>query len=146
MLDRKLRIVNENCEDKADWIRFSVEAVKSVYGFDWQGDNVLIAREAVFYSFLEYYKSKFNELPDIDLLNQVATIVAWNIWQMDGFKYVVPDSCHDVPVPSLFPEDNIEMAHCPGCSLNKPDKHNGIPCLIMDWEKNETVKFIQLFV
>ena len=145
LLDRKMRIVNENCEDKAEWIRYSVEAVKSVYGFDWQGDNVLIAREAVYYSFLEYYKARFKELPGIELQNQVANIVAWNIWQMDGFKYVVPDSCHDFPVPSLFPDDNAEMTPCPGCSLNMPDKHNGIPCLIMDWEENETVKFNQLF-
>ena len=34
----------------------------------------------------------------IELLRMVANIIAWNIWQMDGMKYVVPNSCHDATV------------------------------------------------
>ena len=45
LLDRKLRIVSENNDNEKDWYDWAKEAFKATYGFDWQGDNVLLARE-----------------------------------------------------------------------------------------------------
>ena len=73
---------------------------------------------------------------------QIAKIVAWNIWQMDGIKFVVPNSCHqeeDVQL-TLFGEE-IEIHECPGCERNDNSLHNGIYCRIYDWPANESVEF-----
>lgn len=85
--------------------------MKARYGYEWQGDNLLLARLNLFNSFIEYHEAYFgvekteelvNTLPptpqdSIDetshLLLQVANIVSWNIWQMDGLKMVTPMSC-----------------------------------------------------
>ena len=45
LLDRKLRIVNENAEDDKEWLKWSLRAFQSCYGHDFQGDNVFLARE-----------------------------------------------------------------------------------------------------
>lgn len=46
LLDRKLRIVNENATDN-NWWYYCKRAFQSIYGYDWQGDNVLLARESL---------------------------------------------------------------------------------------------------
>lgn len=43
LLDRKLRIIDENTVTKEKWLKWAEIAFKNVYGYDWQGDNVLIA-------------------------------------------------------------------------------------------------------
>ena len=64
LLDRKLRIVTENTETKEEWLEWVEKAYKNVYGYDWQGDNVLIARENLLFTLVDYYRDKFKE--DID--------------------------------------------------------------------------------
>ena len=91
LLDRKLRIVSENSSNEEEWIEWSIVAVKNVYGFDWQGDNVLLARENLLYTYIDYYYNRFNKKPDIELIKKIASIISWNIWQMDGIKYVIQD-------------------------------------------------------
>ena len=44
MLDRKMRIVNENTETEKDWLKWAERAFQSIYGFEFQGDSLLIAR------------------------------------------------------------------------------------------------------
>ena len=65
LLDRKLRVVGENTESKKDWSVWARRAVESVYGYEFQGDNLLLARENILYSYMEYYRFKFNEEPDL---------------------------------------------------------------------------------
>jgi hypothetical protein len=146
LLDRKLRVVDENAKSKEEWIEFAMIAVKNIYGFDFQGDNVLLARENVFYSFIEYYKEHFGETPDESLLQELATVVSWNIWQMDGLKFVVPDSCHkEICVQMSLFGDEEEPDKCRGCLNGHVIEHNGIRCVIMDWEKNKKVKILDFF-
>ena len=59
MLDRKLRIVSENTKDSKDWILWAKIALRATYGFEWQGDNLLLAREALFFTFEEHYIAQF---------------------------------------------------------------------------------------
>lgn len=63
LLDRKLRIVNENTENEEDWIKWTVRAYESTYGYEYQGDNILIARENLLYTFIEYMDYKFSHKP-----------------------------------------------------------------------------------
>ena len=145
LLDRKLRIVSENVDDESEWVEWSIKAMKSIYGYDWQGDNVLIARENLLYTFIDYYKDKFNKKPNIELVKKIAEIISWNIWQMDGLKFVIPNSCKNEKKIELTLFGDIEhIEECLGCKKNKPKNHNGIYCKVMNWKTNRSIKFISL--
>ena len=98
LLDRKLRVVSENVTDSAEWLHWAKCAIKATYGFEWQGDNILLARESMLKTFLEYYDdyAQKNNLPYRKLrsntLQTIAYIVSWNIFQMDGLKFSLPRS------------------------------------------------------
>ena len=145
LLDRKLRVVNENTVEEDEWITWAIRAVQSIYGFEFQGDSLLLARENVFITFLEYYNDRYHSLPGEDILNKVATIISWNLWQMDGLKLVSPYSCK----PSVWEEfsffgSTVHEVPCPGCQKNDNSKHSGIYCIIMDWRENQTFRYIDL--
>lgn len=146
LLDRKLRVVNENTHDKNDWYENVVKSYKSIYGFEWQGDSLLIARENLLYTFIDYYIARFKEKPSIDELKEIANIISWNIFQMDGLKFVIPNSCkNDVEINyTLFGEEKIEN-ECLGCKKNNDKLHNGIYVKIMNWNTNKQMKFLSLF-
>ena len=148
LLDRKLRVLNENVDDYDEWIEWSKKAIKSVYGYDWQGDNVLLARENILYTYIDNYRYKFEKKPSIELVKEIAEIISWNIWQMDGINYIVPYSCKNEKVKraqlTLFGEEEVEEIECLGCKKNNIHKHNGIYAKIMNWESNRTNKFINL--
>lgn len=145
LLDRKLRVISENVDGEQEWVEWAKIAFKSVYGFDWQGDNVLLARENLLRTFIDYYTDKFGLSPITEYLIDFAEIISWNIWQMDGLKYVIPNSCKPVPKlqMSIF-EDEEECEECPGCANNDNSKHTGTYCVIKDWEKGRNVKFVSL--
>lgn len=145
LLDRKLRVVSENCLIRSHWLNWAHKAVQSVYGYEWQGDNLLLARESLLYTFIDFYAAKFARTPTKEDLRRVARTITWNIWQMDGLKGVVPDSCKPIKGVSSFADfmDFEDEEHpCPGCSKGNITEHTGIYCLIRDWEKQKTVKFI----
>lgn len=147
-LDRKIRVVNENCNNEIDWIIWSLQALESIYGYEFQGDNLLIARENVLFDYIDYYQAKFNKIPPNYLLESIATIISWNLWQMDGLKNVVPFSCHDIISQSfeisLFDVEKPKIERCPGCKSGNYKDHNGIRCMIMDWGNNKPIEYISL--
>lgn len=146
LLDRKLRVVNENVVNNEEWLEWAIKAVKSVYGFDFQGDNVFLARINILFDFIEYYENKIKSLPFQEILEKVAEIISWNIWQMDGLKFVVPYSCHKENTQQLsFFDQPINQTQCRGCLNNNIVDHNGIRCIIMDWESNKKIKVLDLF-
>jgi len=88
MIDRKLRVISENTTTSGEWLKMAQEAYKNIYGYEWQGDNLLLAREALLITFIEYYTEKFGEKPQERSIKYIAYIIAWNIFQMDGLKGV----------------------------------------------------------
>ncbi|MDE6397861.1 MAG: Eco57I restriction-modification methylase domain-containing protein, partial [Clostridiales bacterium] len=86
ILDRKLRAVSEHIADARQWLAHAFDALRSVYGFDWQGDNVYLARENLLCAFAEAYKEKFGTFLSAEHLHAAAEIVSWNVWQMDGIS------------------------------------------------------------
>ena len=145
LLDRKLRIMTENTETKEEWLEWVEKAYKNVYGYDWQGDNVLIARENLLFTLVDYYRDRFKEDIDKATLIIFAEIISWNIWQMDGLKCVIPNSCKNQTIEqlSLFGKV-VKGIKCPGCEKGNNLKHNGKQCKIMDWKKNKKVKYVSL--
>ena len=116
LLDRKLRVVSENTDNEETWLEWAKKAVMSCYGYDYQGDNVLLSRENLLFTVLEYYENKFSKQLQADEVVQLAKIISWNIWQMDGLKFVVPDSCvaEKEEQLDLFAV-NTESKPCEGC-------------------------------
>lgn len=131
LLDRKLRIVSENCDTTDEWLDMARRAYQHTYGYEWQGDNLLLAREALLYTFIEYYMEKFKEPPLKKSIIGIARIISWNLWQMDGLRYVVPDTCKPVQETDLF--GNMTEKPCEGCQKGIAFHHTGIPCYIRDW-------------
>ncbi len=152
LLDRKLRVISENVEESGKWLKAAQSAYKSTYGYEWQGDNLLLAREALFYTFIDYYKEKFGKLPLEKSMEFIAYIISWNIWQMDGLKGVVPESCENGfhKVNTIFGQQE-EKIECHGCQDGNIRHHNGIYCLIREWghtdpktgESNRKIRFIE---
>ena len=87
ILDRKLRVVNENAKDEAEWIKWALRAYQATYGYEYQGDNLLIARINMLMTFVDYMQARWNRNPTEDELKAVAFVISWNIWQMNGLTY-----------------------------------------------------------
>ena len=145
LLDRKLRVISENVDGEQEWVEWVYTAYKATYGFDYQGDNVLIARENLLFAFIEAYIDKFEVPPITPYLLEIAKILSWNIWQMDGLKFVIPGSCKPYKSlqVSMFDEENEQAHICEGCAKNNPHKHNGIYCKVMNWETRKAELFIE---
>ena len=68
LLDRKLRIVSENAADIDEWKTWALRAVQSIYGYELQGDNLLIARVNILCSVEEHMMSRWRRKPEKDWL------------------------------------------------------------------------------
>lgn len=145
ILDRKLRVVNENLGSINEWLKAVETSYKNTYGFEWQGDSLLLAREALLITFIENFTHKFETEPTLKTIQNIAQIISWNIWQMDGLKGVIPNSCKDetIEIPDFF-ETRTEIKKCKGCETQNIKSHNGIYCNIMDWDIEKPIKFISL--
>lgn len=154
LLDRKMRVINENIDDVGKWLEAAQIAYKNIYAFEWQGDSLLLAREALLFTFIENYKFKFDKEPLLKSIKYIAYIVSWNVWQMDGLKAVIPNSCKNKISESinLLGEKKKTVDTCNGCEQNNLFKHNGIYPLIRDWrntdittgKKGRKIKFVDL--
>jgi len=150
ILDRKLRVINENVDNSREWLKATQTAFESTYAYEWQGDSLLLAREAMLYTFIENYALKFGKNPAIKSIKNIANIVSWNVWQMDGLKGVIPNSCKEEinTTTDIFGEKIISKSKCLGCTNNDIKKHNGIYCVIKDWlvngKKGREITFTEL--
>ena len=148
LLDRKLRVINENVVDSDKWIEITKLAYKNTYAYEWQGDSLLLARESMLFTYIENYEYKFKKEPSLKSIQEIAQIISWNIWQMDGLKGIVPFSCGEIKnkTVNLFGEEEIDKSFCKGCLNDNMFEHNGIYCLIMDWSGNNSKGKKQRFV
>lgn len=133
LLDRKLRVVSENTTSEEDWLKWAIRAFQSIYGFEFQGDNLLLARENLLYTFIDYEKKQLNRNPKYDELKTIAEIISWNLWQMDGMRFTVPF----YPISERY--EQLSLLDIIG--ENTPDP---CYCKIRDWRSKETVTYFSL--
>lgn len=160
-LDRKLRVVTEKTKTRKEWVRRALDALKATYGFEYQGDNLLIARINMLETFAEHLRDRWGSDPEQDELERAAWIVSWNFWQMNGFTDAVPtnkmgaevestlgsfEEPEPAPIqPSLFdlfddvfPGETIE-------ETKKEEPKDTVPlCVIYDWQNGEPFEFASL--
>ena len=138
LLDRKLRVVTENASDESEWLKWAYRAYESIYGFEFQGDNLLLARENLLYTFIDYMRHALKRTPTLNELKRVATIISWNLWQMDGLTYGPPlcDIQEEMNQLTIF--DFIESEFL---TTQKPAKSR---CKIKDWRSKVIVEYYSL--
>lgn len=146
MLDRKLRVINENTNSHRYWNEWVYRAFESVYGYEYQGDSLLIARMNLLETFCEYTRARWQEEPSKSSLKRIANIISWNLWQMDGIYGVVPfqesDSfLEEAPLPGqisfledMFPEETSGTIYAPQAT----------DCVLYDWKTQKKVKYQEL--
>ena len=131
-MDRKLRVINENTNTEDEWYKWVIRAYQSTYGYEYQGDNLLLARENLLYTFIENMEHKFSKKPSDEQLIEIAKIISWNIWQMDGITMTAPFSER--------PKNNTQIS-----LFDFNDTVNSeveaIPCKIYDWRANNSLEF-----
>ena len=119
LLDRKLRVVSRETKAPVDWINFSTQALQSVYGYEFQGDNLFLARRNIFLTVEDFFAEKFSAKPPEDFLLRVAEIISWNFFQMDGLTNSPPFT-------------------------DKENLFGGANCRIKDWTTGEVIEFWSL--
>ena len=117
ILDRKFQELACKVKDDEEWIERAEEALKSVYGYEFQGDSLFIARVNVLDAFLENFYDRFKRLCDRDLLLKESNIISWNFWQMDGRTLTPPD------------KDNAKV-------IERDLFHQAKPCRVHFWNQN----------
>ena len=126
--------MNENTYTYEDWLKWVIRAFESSYGYEYQGDNVLVARINLLMSFVDYYEERWEKQSDNELLKQIANKIAWNIWQMDGLKDTVPlgkpfEEYKQMTIFDLFGiEDEVEP--------------EAVPCRIFNWRSKTSLRFM----
>ena len=159
-LDRKLRVVSERTKTSGGWVKWALAALKATYGFEFQGDNLLIARINVLETFCEHFRHRWGSEPDGEAVARAAWIVSWNLWQMNGFTGAVPTTRegaaaqstlfdYEEPKPepvqlSLFDAlgaDDLGDARPPG----EPGGEETVPlCVIYDWHEDGPFEYVSL--
>ena len=139
LLDRKLRAVSENTHDAEEWKRWALRAVQAAYGYELQGDNLLIARVNILCTVEEHLFHRWRQKADRAWLEKLCNVIAWNLWQMDGIHGCVPVP----PAPteeqlSLFPplEEQTNL-------FGEIEKHY-IPCRLYDWRGDRSISYTTL--
>lgn len=127
LLDQKLRLVCESADNRRDWREWAFKALQSTYGYEYQGDNAIIARANILLTLRDWHLHKFGEAPDIGFFAKAAWIVSWNIWQMDGLQGVIPHG---------RPEKSDRQAGLFG-ETKKSDA-----CLIKNWQTGKIFRFL----
>lgn len=139
-LDKKLQRITREVDDQKQWLMFAKKAYKATYGYEFQGDSLLIARENLLYSFIDYHVYKFGEEPEMKDLKEFAKIISFNIFQMDGLEYTIPLS----GAAREEQEENLEFFLLFEIEeeVEQPEKtKNGIPVLIKNWSANQNIEF-----
>ena len=126
ILDRKLRVVSENAATEDEWRKYATHAVQSTYGYEYQGDNLLLARVNLLLTYAEHLQARWQRKPTKEELQPIANIITWNVWQMDGLHLSVPGG---KPQPEAEQLDLFSMF---GAAEPQPPT---VSCKVKNWRK-----------
>ena len=132
-LDRKLQRLSQEVHEEKAWFQGAVTAYQDSYGYEFQGDSLLLARENLFASFIDYYQAKFAQEPSSSQKKTIARIISFNVLQMDGLTYISPYSEHAGGAVQLSLFEEIAE------QTSQPQKAK-----IKDWKTNELIDFERL--
>lgn len=141
LLDRKLRAVTENTQDIEEWKTWALRAVQAIYGYELQGDNLLIARVNLLCAVEEHMFHRWRQRADKEYLGKLCNVIAWNLWQMDGIM-----DC--VPVPPKPTEEQLSffepIQRHTETDLFGDATEIDIPCRLFDWRRDRSISYTAL--
>lgn len=129
ILDRKLRVVSEAVEEEKEWLYWAKRAVQATYGYEYQGDNLLLARTNLLLTFVEHLQARWQRRATTRELKTTANIIAWNVWQMDGLKRSIPGG-------KLHPDtEQLDLFSMFGAAEEQPLM---VSCMVRDWRRGSS--------
>lgn len=133
-VDRKLQRISREVSDEVTFYELVKDAYHASYGYEYQGDSLLLARENLLATFEDYYLAKTGSQPTLEQKKEIATIISYNVFQMDGLKKSSPYSAKQKQSQqlSLF-ADELEVQE-----VEESKTH------IKDWKKNRMIGFERL--
>ncbi|TYK98265.1 restriction endonuclease, partial [Streptococcus pyogenes] len=133
-VDRKLQRISREVSDEVTFYEFLKKAYRASYGYEYQGDSLLLARENLLATFEDYYLAKTGNQPTLEQKKEIATIISYNVFQMDGLKKSSPYSAKQRQSQqlSLF-ADELEVQEVEESQTQ-----------IKDWKKNRMMGFERL--
>lgn len=133
-VDRKLQRISREVSDEATFYELVKKAYLASYGYEYQGDSLLLARENLLATFEDYYLAKTGNQPRLEQKKEIATIISYNVFQMDGLKKISPYSATQEQSQqlSLF-SDELEVQEVEESKTQ-----------IKDWKKNKMIGFEHL--
>ncbi len=133
-VDRKLQRISREVSDEVAFYELIKEAYRVSYGYEYQGDSLLLARENLLATFEDYYLAKTGNQPRLEQKKEIATIISYNVFQMDGLKKSSPYSATQKQSQqlSLF-SDELEVEQAEESKTQ-----------IKDWKKNKMIGFERL--
>ncbi len=136
-LDRKLKRINQEVHHKNKWQKLVKIAYQSSYGFEWNGDSLLLARENLLLTYRDYYFDKWQCEPAIDEFMQIAKIISYNIFQMDGLKGMIPLS-QKADTTTYHQADLFDKTQAKTSMT-----HHGQMVKVKDWKTKQMVDFME---
>ena len=133
-VDRKLQRISREVSDEVTFYELIKEVYRASYGYEYQGDSLLLARENLLTTFEDYYLAKTGNQPTLEQKKEIATIISYNVFQMDGLKKNSPYSATQGQSQqlSLF-SDEMEVEQAEESKTQ-----------IKDWKKNKMIGFERL--
>ena len=109
-----------------------------MYGYEYQGDNLLIARINVLRTLEDAIQEAGYESYRTADLKKLANIISWNFWQMDGLTGYVPFRALDESYyqPSIF-DLLTQTEEIP----DEANNHEAILAKIYDWSNNSELEY-----
>ncbi|STZ01544.1 Uncharacterised protein [Moraxella lacunata] len=136
-VDKKLKRINQEIHHKKKWQEFTKKAYQTSFGFEWNGDSLLLARENLLFTYRDYYFEKWKSEPEYDDLKQIAQIISYNIFQMDGLTQCIPLTQKREVVVNYQGDLFVDI---------KPQTiitHQGWRVKIKDWKTKKMVDFME---
>ena len=97
-LDRKLACIPGSL-GKDGYVECATAALKAVYGFELQSDSLFLARRNLLMTTIEHYENVWKTEPTYETVLNWASIISYNLIQMDGLSMCVPDT--DIPAVTM---------------------------------------------
>lgn len=130
MLDRKLRRISKIvADDIVEWKKWALTAFRSVYGYEYMGDSLLIARVNYVMSYVEHLWAVWREPPEEAEIRRIADLASRNLWQMDGLTGKVPYLSDDAKSRQLNLFDlppSEDLPEAPECLVRPKVRFNDL--------------------
>jgi len=133
ILDKKLNLVDKHTQTEKEWFEWTTKAFESTYGYEFQGDNLLIARINLLVTFSEHLSNKFSRKATETELKKITNIITWNLWQMDGLNDSVPYSTQEL--------GNLQLSFI---EMEENENKEPIPCKIYNYRSKKVLSFRDL--